>query len=409
VAFALAGVVRSAEAAGETSAPSLETIEQEAVSLLNEYLRVDTTNPPGNEIKAAQFFKDIFDREGIEAQIIEAAPGRGNIYARLKGDGSKKAIVLMNHMDVVPADRRYWSVDPFGGVVKDGYIWGRGALDMKGMGIVELMAMLALKRQGIPLKNDIIFLGVADEEAGGAMGAGFMVKEHFDLLKNAGIVLNEFNFIAVGDDGKVRYYGVEAAQKTPLWLKLTATGTPGHGSVPRSDSAVNKLIAALHRIANYQTPLKVEPVVQTFYVDTADLEPSGERRQRLKDLKASLQDPAFAAEFTKNLRANAEVRNTISITVLEGSNKVNVIPPQASAQLDVRLLPSENPQQFINELRNVIGDESINIEPILSFAPSASPTDSEFFKALQEVANNHDPGARVTTPLVVGFTDRAGA
>jgi acetylornithine deacetylase/succinyl-diaminopimelate desuccinylase-like protein len=405
VAFALAGVVRSAEAAGETSAASLETIEQEAVSLLNEYLRVDTTNPPGNEIKAAQFFKDIFDREGIEAQIIEAAPGRGNIYARLKGDGSKKAIVLMNHMDVVPADRRYWSVDPFGGVVKDGYIWGRGALDMKGMGIVELMAMLALKRQGIPLKSDIIFLGVADEEAGGAMGAGFMVKEHFDLLKNAGIVLNEFNFIAVGDDGKVRYYGVEAAQKTPLWLKLTATGTPGHGSVPRSDSAVNKLIAALHRIANYQTPLKVEPVVQTFYVDTADLEPSGERRQRLKDLKASLQDPAFAAEFTKNLRANAEVRNTISITVLEGSNKVNVIPPQASAQLDVRLLPSENPQQFINELRKVIGDESINIEPILSFAPSASPTDSEFFKALQEVANNHDPGARVTTPLVVGFTD----
>jgi acetylornithine deacetylase/succinyl-diaminopimelate desuccinylase-like protein len=405
VVFALAGVVRAAEAAGETSATSLETIEQEAVSLLNEYLRVDTTNPPGNEIKAAQFFKDIFDREGIEAQIIEAAPGRGNIYARLKGDGSKKAIVLMNHMDVVPADRRYWSVDPFGGVVKDGYVWGRGALDMKGMGIVELMAMLALKRQGIPLKSDIIFLGVADEEAGGAMGAGFMVKEHFDLLKNAGIVLNEFNFIAVGDDGKVRYYGVEAAQKTPLWLKLTATGTPGHGSVPRSDSAVNKLIAALHRIANYQTPLKVEPVVQTFYVDTADLEPSGERRQRLKDLKASLQDPAFAAEFTKNLRANAEVRNTISITVLEGSNKVNVIPPQASAQLDVRLLPSENPQQFINELRNVIGDESINIEPILSFAPSASPTDSEFFKALQEVANNHDPGARVTTPLVVGFTD----
>ena len=263
----------------------------------------------------------------------------------------------MNHMDVVPADRRYWSVDPFGGVVKDGYVWGRGALDMKGMGIVELMAMLALKRQGIPLKSDIIFLGVADEEAGGAMGAGFMVKEHFDLLKNAGIVLNEFNFIAVGDDGKVRYYGVEAAQKTPLWLKLTATGTPGHGSVPRSDSAVNKLIAALHRIANYQTPLKVEPVVQTFYADTADLEPSGERRQRLKDLKASLQDPAFAAEFTKNLRANAEVRNTISITVLEGSNKVNVIPPQASAQLDVELLPSENPQQFINELRKVIGDE----------------------------------------------------
>ncbi|MGH7167083.1 MAG: M20/M25/M40 family metallo-hydrolase [Nitrospiraceae bacterium] len=364
------GVAKAAEVPGEKSAAGSEALEQEAVSLLSEYLRVDTTNPPGNEIKAAQFFKTIFDREGIEARILESAPGRGNIYARLKGDGSKKAVVLMNHMDVVPADRRYWSVDPFAGVIKDGYVWGRGALDMKGMGIVELMAMLALKRQGIPLKADVIFLGVADEEAGGAMGAGFMVKEHFDLLKDAGTVLNEYNFIAVGDDGKVRYYGVEASQKSPLWLKLTATGTPGHGSTPRPDSAVNKLIEALARIVSYQTPLKVEPQVQSFYADTADLEPSPERRQRLKDLKASLQNPAFAAEFTKNLRANAEVRNTISVTMLEGSNKVNVIPPQAYAQLDVRLLPSEDPQRFLDELRKVIADDSIKIEPVLSFPPS---------------------------------------
>jgi acetylornithine deacetylase/succinyl-diaminopimelate desuccinylase-like protein len=403
--FALAGVPKTAEVPGEKSAAGTEALEQEAVSLLSEYLRVDTTNPPGNEVKAAQFFKTIFDRERIEARILESAPGRGNIYARLKGDGSKKAVVLMNHMDVVPADRRYWSVDPFAGVVKDGFIWGRGALDMKGMGIVELMAMLALKRQGILLKGDVIFLGVADEEAGGAMGAGFIVREHFDLLKNAGTVLNEFSFIAVGDDGKVRYYGVETSQKTPLWLKLTAMGNPGHGSTPRPDSAVNRLIEALHRIVSYQTPLKVEPVVQRFYADTANLEPSPERRQLLKDLKASLRDPAFAAEFTKNLMANAQVRNTISITMLEGSTKVNVIPPQASAQLDVRLLPSEDPQRFLDELQKVIGDESIKIELVLSRPPSASPTGSEFFKILKEIANSHDPGIQVTTPLGVGFTD----
>ena len=403
--FALIGVARADGAAGEKSPAGSEELEQEAVSLLSEYLRVDTTNPPGNEIKAAEFFKAIFDREGIEARILESAPGRGNIYARLKGDGSKKAVVLMNHMDVVPADRRYWSVDPFAGVVKDGYIWGRGALDMKGMGIVELMAMLALKRQGIRLKADVIFLGVADEEAGGAMGAGFMVKEHFDLLKDAGTVLNEYNFIAVGDDGRVLHYDVEVFQKAPLWLKLTATGTPGHGSMPRPDSAVVKLIETLHRIVSYQTPLKVEPVVQKFYADTADLEPSPERRQRLKNLKASLRDPAFAAEFTKNLRANAEVRNTISITMLEGSTKVNVIPPQASAQLDVRLLPSEDPQRFLDELQKVIVDESIKIEPVLSFPPSASPTDTEFFKVLKEIANTFDPGVKVTTPLLVAFTD----
>lgn len=403
--LALAGVAKAAEAPREKSATGMEALEQEAVLLLSEYLRVDTTNPPGNETKAAQFFKAIFDREGIEARILESAPGRGNIYARLKGDGSKKAVILMNHMDVVPADRRQWSVDPFAGMVKDGFIWGRGALDMKGMGIVELMTMLALKRQGVLLKGDVIFLGVADEETGGAMGAGFMVREHFDLLKDAGTVLNEFGFIAVGDNGKVRYYGVETSQKTPLWLKLTAMGDPGHGSMPRSDSAVNRLIEALHRIISYQTPLKVEPVVQRFYADTADLDPSPERRQRLKDLKASLRDPAFAAEFTKTLWPNAQVRNTISITMLEGLTKVNVIPSQASAQLDVRLLPSEDPQRFLDELRKLIGDESIRIELMFSRPPSASPTDSEFFEILKETANSRDPGIPVTTPLGVGFTD----
>jgi acetylornithine deacetylase/succinyl-diaminopimelate desuccinylase-like protein len=380
-------------------------LDQEALSVLTEYLRIDTTNPPGSEIKAAEFFKRIFDREGIEARIFESAPGRGNIYARLKGDGSKKAVVLLNHMDVVPAYRQLWSVDPFEGVVKDGYLWGRGALDMKGMGIVELMAMLALKRQGTPLKADIIFLGVADEEAGGATGAGFMVKEHFELLKGAGTVLNEGGHIFVSPSGKVLHYDVGSAEKRPFWLKLTVVGNPGHASVPRPDSAVTRLIEALHRIASYQTPLKAEPLVQKFYADTADLDPNPDSREQLKDLNKSLSDPAFAAEFTKNPRANARVRNTISITMLEASNKVNVIPAVASAQLDVRLLPSEDSQTFLRDLRAVIADDSVQIEPTLSFVASSSPTDGEFFDALREVASNVDPGVQVTTPLLTGFTD----
>ena len=380
-------------------------LEQEALSLLTQYLRIDTTNPPGNEIKAAEFFKAIFDREGIESQIFESAPGRGNIYARIKGDGSKKAIVLMSHMDVVPVDRGYWSVDPFAAVIKDDYLWGRGAIDVKGMGIVELMAMLALKRAGVPLKADIVFLGTADEEAGGAMGAGFMTREHFDLVKDAGLVLNEFGFIAVGDDGKARYYGASPAEKAPFWLKLTATGTPGHGSSPRPDSAVLKLVGALHRIAAYQTALSVDPVAQKFYADIADLDPVPAKREKLKNLRESLKDPAFAAEFTKDLRNNATVRNTISITMLEGSNKVNVIPAEASAQLDVRLLPTQDPALFLNDLRQVINDDAIRIDIVLSFAPIASPTDTEFFKVLESIAGKIDPGVKVTTPLLTGFTD----
>ena len=150
-----------------------KALEDEAVALLSRYIQIDTTNPPGNEIKAAQFLKAIFDREGIEARIIESAPGRGNIYARLKGDGSKKPMVLMHHMDVVPAEAKLWKAAPFSGAVKDGVIWGRGSLDNKGAGIFQLLTLLALKRQNIQLKGDLIFLGTADEEAGGEMGAGF--------------------------------------------------------------------------------------------------------------------------------------------------------------------------------------------------------------------------------------------
>jgi acetylornithine deacetylase/succinyl-diaminopimelate desuccinylase-like protein len=387
------------------NAAANDALEQEALSLLTQYLRIDTTNPPGNEIKAAEFFKAIFDREGIESRIFESSPGRGNIYARIKGDGSKKAVVLLSHMDVVPADRKYWSVDPFAATVKDGYLWGRGALDVKSLGIVELMAMLQLKREGRPLKSDIIFLGTADEEAGGAMGAGFMTREHFDLIQDAGLVINEFGFISLGDDGKARYYGASPAEKAPFWLKLTASGTPGHGSAPRPDSAVLKLVEALHRIAGYQTTLSVDPVAQKFFADIADLETVPERRERLKDLRASLQDPAFAAQFTKDLRNNATVRNTISITMLEGSSKVNVIPAEASAQLDVRLLPNQDPAAFLDDLRKVINDDAIRIDVVLSFAPTSSPMDSEFFRVLEGFASEVDPGVKVTTPLLTGFTD----
>ena len=397
-AFAVAPVTRAAAA-------NPDAMAKEALSLLADYIRIDTTNPPGNEIRAAEFFKAIFDREGIESQIFESAPGRASIYARLKGDGSKKAIVLMNHMDVVPVDKRYWTVDPFAGVIKDGYIWGRGALDMKSMGILELMAFLTLKREGTPLKADVIFLGTADEEAGGLLGAGYMVKEHFDLFANAGTVLNEFGFIPLDDNGKVRYYGAYVSEKTPFWLHLRATGTPGHGSRPGPDSAVIRLIEALHRIVAYQTPLKVEQGVQDFYADTADLEPDATKRARLKDLRNSIKDPAFAAEFSKGRVDNAVVRNTIAITMLEGSSKVNVIPPEASARLDVRLLPSQNPDEFLAELKKVIADDTIKVEPIISFAPSSSPRDSEFFRILQSVATANDPGVKVTTPMLTGFTD----
>jgi acetylornithine deacetylase/succinyl-diaminopimelate desuccinylase-like protein len=266
------------------------------------------------------------------------------------------------------------------------------------------MTLLALKRQNIPLKGDVIFLGTADEEAGGAMGAGYLLEKHPELFANVGIVLNEGGGIRLGKDGKAREYSIGMAEKTPLWLRLTARGQPGHGSSPGTNLAVNKLIVALQRITQYQAPIKVVPEVQRFYAQIAHSE-APERRNRFLDLRASLQDQAFAAEFTRDPRHNASVRNTISITVIKASDKTNVIPAEAAAELDVRLLPGEDPQTFIKELRRVMGDDSINIEVILSFPPATSPPHPEALRTITDMARRNDGGAAVVSPLGRGFTD----
>jgi acetylornithine deacetylase/succinyl-diaminopimelate desuccinylase-like protein len=381
-----------------------KALEAEAVSLLSRYIQLDTTNPPGNEIKAAQFLKAIFDREKIEARIIESAPGRANIYARLKGNGSKKPIMLMHHMDVVPAEAKLWKEPPFRGALKDGVIWGRGALDNKGGGIIELMTLLALKRQNIQLKGDLIFLGTADEEAGGNLGAGFLLDKHGELFKDVSVVFNEGGGIRVGDDGRARLYSVGVAEKVPLWLKLTATGTPGHAASPGENQAVLKLIAALNRIASYQTPIKVTSEVQKFYADSAATAPANRREQYL-DLRKALQEPAFAAEFLKDRSNNARVRNTISITGIKGSDKINVIPAEASAEIDVRLLPGEEAQAFIAELRRVLADDSIKIEVLLSRTAATSPISPEALRVITQYAQMHDPGTPIFYPMGPGFTD----
>ena len=381
-----------------------KALGDEAVSILSRYIQVDTTNPPGNEMKAAAFLKALLDKEGIEARIIESAPGRANLYARLRGNGSKKALVLMHHMDVVPADMKLWKEPPFGGLVKGGEIWGRGSLDNKGGGVMELMTLLTLKRQGIALKGDVIFLGTADEEAGGMLGASFLLEKHADLFKDVSVVLNEGGGIRVGDDGRTRLYSVGVAEKVPLWLKLTAPGTPGHAASPGDNQAVLKLITALNRLASYQSPIKVVPEVQKFYADSAVTAPA-DRREHYLDLRKALQEPAFATEFLKDRSNNARVRNTISITGIKGSDKINVIPAEASAEVDVRLLPGEEPQAFIGELRRVLADDSIKIEILLSRTAATSPTSPEAMKVITDYAKANDPGAAVLFPVGSGFTD----
>jgi len=391
---------------GRGAEPVLEwaNIEQEAASFLSRYIQIDTTNPPGNEIKAAEFLKSIFDREGIEAKIIEASTGRANLYAVLRGDGSRKSIILLNHMDVVPADEKLWKAKPFSGEIKDGVIWGRGALDDKGPAIMELAAMLVLKRQRIALKSDVIFLGTADEEAGGALGAGYLLENYPELFENVDLVFNEGGGIRVGEDGRARVYNVSVAEKTPLWLRLTATGTPGHGSSPGNDMALHKLIAALNRVMRYQSPIKVVAEVQKFYADIAQTEPEP-RRSGYRDLRRALEDSAFRSEFLADARERGSVSNTVAITRITGSDKVNVISGVATAEIDIRLLPGEDPNVVVDQLRRLIDDESIKIEVLLSFPAAVSPPHPEAMKVITEFAKTHDAGVPVIAPLVRGFTD----
>jgi acetylornithine deacetylase/succinyl-diaminopimelate desuccinylase-like protein len=401
VAVCITGPVASFGADGKLD---WKALEDEAVATLSRYIQIDTTNPPGNELKAAGFLTSILDKEGIDARVIESAPGRANLYARLRGNGSKKAIVLMHHMDVVPADSKSWQEPPFSGLVKGGEIWGRGSLDNKSGGVMGLMTLLALKRQGIALKGDVVFLGTADEEAGGMFGASYLLEKHPDLFINVGVVLNEGGGIRLGEDGHARLYSVGVAEKVPLWLKLTAPGTPGHAASPGDNQAVLKLVAALNRLAAYQSPIKVIPEVQKFYADSAPTAPAN-RRQQYLDLRKALQDSSFATEFLKDRSNNARVRNTISITGIKGSDKINVIPAEASAEVDVRLLPGEEPQAFINELRRVLADDSIKIEILLSRTAATSPTNQEAMKVITEYANSHDPGTPIFYPMGPGFTD----
>src|SRR2546422_9310673 len=202
----------------------------EAAALLSQYIRINTTNPPGNELSAARWFATVLRRDGVESQIFEPAPGKANLYARLKGDGSARPLILLNHMDVVLASPEFWRVDPFAGAIREGYVWGRGALDMKGEGIVELLSMIALKRAGVRLRRDIIFLATADEEIGAGVGAGWIAERHPELVREAEFLLNEGGTIRADEAGHVEYVGVGTTEKSPFWLELTARGTAGHGS-----------------------------------------------------------------------------------------------------------------------------------------------------------------------------------
>ncbi len=402
VAFCLTAAISGSSASAKDI--DYKAAGEEATKILADYLRIDTTVPPGNEKKGAVFLADILKKNGIESQILETAPDRACIYARLKGNGKKKAIVLLNHIDVVPANAADWKHPPFGGEIHDGELWGRGALDMKGMGIIELEAMLMIKNSGITLDRDIIFLGTPDEEVGGEYGAAWFAKNHKDLVKDAEFLLNEGFMIDADDNGKAKYWGVNFAEKCPLWLELTAKGQAGHASMPLPDSATNKLVRALAKLQQSGPNFKVLPPVEEYFKNIANTE-TGDVKAAYANIVEATKDPSKEKLIMGDVLKSSMLKNTVSLTVMKAGYKTNVIPGEATAQLDCRILPGVTKDEVVSWVKKTIDEPSIEIGVLEWEQAEPSRLDTELYEAIKAVAKEEAPGVPVVPVLVPWFTD----
>ena len=407
-------------ASARIPAEHLQQYSDLAVTWMQEYLRIDTTNPPGNEMRAVEFYKKILDQEGIENRAFEYTPGRGDLWARIprtegrerptsaaKGAaemGHPRPIILLNHMDVVTSDASHWKVPPFSGESKDGYLWGRGAQDMKDEGLAQLVVMVMLKREKVALDRDVIFLAVADEEALDT-GSDWFLAHQRDLLGNAEFLINEGGENVL-ENGKVKYVGVDVGEKTTYWLHVVAHGRPGHGSRPNPDSAPNRLVRALDRILAYRTPLRVLPVVDEFLREMAPQEPP-ERAAEYRNIKKAIEDKKFQEEVERDESLNFLLRDTISLTMMGGSQQTNVIPPEAWANLDVRILPGGDPKAVLAEVRKVVNDPNVTVEPMSDEFRVAnySGTDNALYAAIRKVAGKYFPGTPVVPHITSGYTE----
>lgn len=394
-----------------TTSSALTTIDwnavgDEAIEHLRNLLRLDTRNPPGNERRAADYLREVLLREGIESEIVGPSPDRATLVARLRGDGSLPPLLLMSHTDVVAVEPEKWTHDPFAADIADGFIYGRGALDMKHMVTMELMSMLLLKRLGVPLKRDVIYMAEADEECGGTQGAGWVVDHRPELIQ-AEYALNEG-----GGDGfeinERRYYTVQTAEKGSARFHLLANGRPGHGSVPTEDNAVLKLAETLSKLRGNQPPVHFTASLRGYIEGIASAQPP----EVAQAFRAILQDEATADAAIEALpvegllkeELRAIVRNTIAPTMLEAGSQINVIPSQAVASLDARTLPGWTPERFLGELRAIFGEE-IGIEFIQPSQPLEADPASPLFDVIRAVIKEHDPEATVIPRLLTGATD----
>jgi acetylornithine deacetylase/succinyl-diaminopimelate desuccinylase-like protein len=389
----------------------LKEVEEEVTNFLCELIRINTTNPPGNETKAAKCLAIHLRKEDFKCELYESAPERGNLITCLKGTGEKPSLLLLSHLDVVAADAKEWSVDPFGGVVKDGFVWGRGALDMKGMTAIEVMTMKLLKRNGVKLKGDVMLAATADEEKGGLAGADYLLRNYPEKIR-AAYVLNEGGGLAIPTQNR-NLYTVQTAEKGILWFKVRAKGTPGHGSMPNTaDNAIIRMNKVIEKLGNYRSQVLIVPTFKQFLIEIARenpiLQQSFSRLFTNPELSDQILDDLakFAPQLAEEIRPR--IRMTLTPTMIHGGVKENVIPSECEAVFDCRILPGRTPAEALSMIENLLKDvdsEKLEFESLQVQEPSESPDETPLFDVITSVLKEFEPNCGITPMLMTGGTD----
>ena len=383
-------------------------LESETFDHFTSLIRIDTSNPPGDETKAVNYLKPILDRAGIATEVFALDPSRANLVARIKGNGSKRPIIIMGHTDVVGVQRDKWPVDPFAALRKDGFIWGRGSSDDKSHVVSSLMTMLLLKRLNVQLDRDVIFIAEAGEEGTSNFGIGYLVDKHWNDIA-AEFALAEGGQ-TVSRNGEVQYVGVATTEKTPRATRLVAHGTAGHGSRPRPDNAILHLASAVAKFQNWQPPMRLNDTTRTYFERLATISPPDEAYRY-----NHVADPAHTEEIQRYLAENeagnySVLRTSVVPTIIQGGFRTNVIPSQAEATLDIRALPDEEMDKLYDQMRRVINDPAVEViaDPSRN-RPSAPPSriDSEMFQVLERTQKRMYPKAITIPTMLTGATDNA--
>jgi acetylornithine deacetylase/succinyl-diaminopimelate desuccinylase-like protein len=410
IVFAGIAGAQTAPSAPGVPCPDLGKLPEEALGWLQGLIRINTTNPPGNELAAANYIAGILEHEGIAHEVIELSPGRGVVIGRLTSSAisdPSRALLLLGHMDVVGVSREKWTVDPFAGVIQGGYLYGRGAIDDKGMVIANLAAIVALKRSGAPLNRDVIFLADADEEQFGDSSIKVVITKYWDKIA-AGFAINEGGRVMV-KDGKVIYVGIQTSEKVAVNVTAISTGTSGHGSQPRPDNAVVHLAAAIAKIGAYEAPVRFLATTERYFEQLAKVEDE----ETAKWIRA-LEQPERQKLAIKRLSEmspvwNSMMRDTIAPTMLQAGVRTNVVPSEARANLNVRLLPGNSINDVLNDLRKLVNDPQIRFEiaPDAGVPSPPSSLDSPLYQTIERVSGQTFPGITVMPYLSTGATDSA--